>query len=330
MTPPVIPLPYIGRNLLFLEEVLDELEARGITGPLLFRASETDKLARLLEHGTDRAGYPGERPWTDGPDQGRPIRHEDVIFATTADEIRRGERDPERSTSLKKFAVIERPLFVAHDARCFVKLCDRQYEYRDPARKPAALLALFPVTRLDPIQGWFSEEAGLAYRALVRSLRGGAMVEVGSWKGLSTGYVGRLAASNGVALHCVDAWEGSSDEYAARYRAMLAAEDVPGVFRANLEALGIRPSVHRLASTEAAARFADASLDLVFLDGSHDRAAVIADIEAWWPKLKPGGVLAGHDHNERHAGVMEAVARFTALAGRAVEVGGGSVWWTRR
>ncbi|WP_437876855.1 class I SAM-dependent methyltransferase [Sorangium sp. So ce513] len=330
MTPPVIPLPYIGRNLLFLEEVLDELEARGIDCPLLFRASEADKLARLLEHGTDRAGYPGERPWTDGPDQGRPIRHEDVIFATTADEIRRGEREPERSTSLKKFAVIQRPLFVAHDARCFVKLCDRQYEYRDPARKPEALLALFPVTRVEPIQGWLSEEAGLAYRALVRSIRGGAMVEVGSWKGLSTAYVGRLAARGGVVLHCVDAWEGSSDDYEARYRAMLAAEDVPGVFQANMEALGIRPIVHRLASTDAAARFAEASLDLVFLDASHDAAAVLADIEAWWPRLKPGAILAGHDHNEEHAGVMEAVARFAARAGRAVEVGGGSVWWTRR
>ncbi|XXT20410.1 class I SAM-dependent methyltransferase [Sorangium sp. So ce429] len=330
MTPTLIPLPYIGRNLLFLEEVLDEIEARGITGPLLFRASEMDKLPRLLEHGTDRAGYPGERPWTDGPDQGRPIRHEDVIFATTADEIRRGEREPERSTSLKKFAVIEQPLFVAHDARCFVKLCDRQYEYSDPAQKRAALVALFPVARVEPIQGWFSEEDGLAYRALVRPIRGGAMVEVGSWKGLSTAYVGRLAARNGVALHCVDAWEGSSDEYDARYRALLEAEDVPGVFRANMEALGIRPSVHRLASTEAATRFADASLDLVFLDGSHDRAAVLADLEAWWPRLKPGAVLAGHDHNEKHAGVMEAVARFMERAGRVIERGAGSVWWTRR
>ncbi|WP_437610266.1 class I SAM-dependent methyltransferase [Sorangium sp. So ce834] len=330
MTPPVIPVPYIGRNLLFLEEVLDELDARGVTAPLLFRASETDKLARLLEHGTDRAGYPGERPWTDGPDQGRPIRHEDVIFATTEGEIRRGEREPERSTSLKKFAGITRPLFVAHDARCFVKLCDRQYEYRDPARKQAALLALFPVTRVEPIQGWFSEEDGLAYRALVRSLRGGAMVEVGSWKGLSTAYVGRLAARHGVALHCVDTWDGSSDAYDERYRALLAAEDVPGAFRANMEALGIRPHLLRMPSTDAAARFADASLDLVFLDGSHDRAAVLADLEAWWPKLKPGGVLGGHDHNEEHAGVVDATAHFMSVAGRRIERGGGSVWWARR
>ncbi|WP_437798408.1 class I SAM-dependent methyltransferase [Sorangium sp. So ce693] len=330
MTPLIIPLPYIGRNLLFLEEVLDELESHGTPHPLLFRASEADKLARLLEHGTDRAGYSGERAWTDGPDQGRPIRHEDVIFATNADEIRRGEREPDRSTSLKKFAVIERPLFIAHDARCFVKLCDRQYEYRDPAQKRAALLALFPVNRVAPIQGWFSEEDGLSYRALVRPIRGGAMVEVGSWKGLSTAYVGRLAAKNGVALHCVDTWGGSSDKYADRYRAMLAAEDVPGAFRANMAALGIQPDVLRMASTDAAARFADASLDLVFLDGSHDRAAVLADLEAWWPRLKPGAVLAGHDHNEDHAGVMEAVAHFMSRAGRAIELGADSVWWARR
>ena len=37
------------------------------------------------------------------------------------------------------------------------------------------------------------------------------------------------------------------------------------------------------------------SLDFVFIDGDHSTEAVTADIEAWLPKLKPDGVLAGHD-----------------------------------
>jgi hypothetical protein len=45
----------------------------------------------------------------------------------------------------------------------------------------------------------------------------------------------------------------------------------------------------------ASQMFADGSLDAVFLDGSHEAAAVEADVRAWLPKVRPGGVLAGHD-----------------------------------
>lgn len=51
-------------------------------------------------------------------------------------------------------------------------------------------------------------------------------------------------------------------------------------------------------STAAAARFPDNSLDFVYLDARHDLAGVVADIHAWWPKVKPGGVFAGHDYAE--------------------------------
>ena len=49
-------------------------------------------------------------------------------------------------------------------------------------------------------------------------------------------------------------------------------------------------------SVAAAATFADASLDVVFLDADHSYEAVKADIRAWLPKVKPGGLLAGDDY----------------------------------
>ncbi len=41
---------------------------------------------------------------------------------------------------------------------------------------------------------------------------------------------------------------------------------------------------------------ADQSLDFVYLDARHDFQGVFSDLIAWWPKLRIGGVIAGHDY----------------------------------
>lgn len=48
-------------------------------------------------------------------------------------------------------------------------------------------------------------------------------------------------------------------------------------------------------STEAAQRFPAASFDVVFIDASKADEKYLADCLAWWPKVKPGGWVAGHD-----------------------------------
>ena len=53
----------------------------------------------------------------------------------------------------------------------------------------------------------------------------------------------------------------------------------------------------KLTSLEGAKKFDDASLDFVYLDGDHQTEAVVADIDAWKPKVRSGGILAGHDIN---------------------------------
>ena len=55
-------------------------------------------------------------------------------------------------------------------------------------------------------------------------------------------------------------------------------------------------------STAAAAGMANSSLDFVYLDARHDFMGVVADIQAWWPKVKVGGVFAGH---VRHASLSK-------------------------
>ncbi|PRP93310.1 hypothetical protein ENSA5_43320 [Enhygromyxa salina] len=322
-------LPYLGDNLLMLADVLTELELAGIDEPVLLRASEGEKLERILAHGTDRAGYPGDRRWRHDP----AIAHEDVILATTPQENRDGEAEPERSTSLKKFAVIDAPLLLIYEAAALERLRPKEYRFVDPRAKLGALRAVFTIAKHALPEGWLRPAEGMAYRAVVeRALdpsgaARGVVVEVGCWLGRSTSYIARLCHARGARLVCVDTWAGSSDRFDAAYRELLAARDVEAEFAAHLDALGVRVERRRVPSVEAAAGFERGSVDLVFLDASHDEAAVAEDIAAWRPKLRPGGVLAGHDYAESHPGVIAAVDRAARGLGCAVRRGPGSLWW---
>lgn len=49
-------------------------------------------------------------------------------------------------------------------------------------------------------------------------------------------------------------------------------------------------------SVSAASKVQDGELDFVYLDARHDFSGVVADVHAWWPKVKIGGIFAGHDY----------------------------------
>jgi predicted O-methyltransferase YrrM len=180
------------------------------------------------------------------------------------------------------------------------------------------------------IDGWFSEDEGRWYARFARALAGGTFVEIGSWKGRSTSFVGPVCNANGTRLVCVDHWGGSRDRLAARYEAALAVEDVEATFRANMAALGIAVDVIAEPSTVAAARFADGSVERVFLDGSHDGASVAEDLAVWSAKLRADGILAGHDYGEKHPDLRAAVDAFAAERGLAVRRGPRSIYWLER
>jgi hypothetical protein len=69
-------------------------------------------------------------------------------------------------------------------------------------------------------------------------------------------------------------------------------------------------------SIAAARLFSEASLDWVHLDARHDYASVKADLEAWLPKIKPGGWLSGDDYDEQKwPDVVKAVGELLPHAG---------------
>ena len=88
-------------------------------------------------------------------------------------------------------------------------------------------------------------------------------------------------------------------------------------------AFGARSTIWRQTSTEAAKRVPHHSLDFVYIDARHDYASVMEDLEAWFDKVRPGGIFAGHDYIDGmfpagEFGVKSAVDKFFAQRGIAV------------
>jgi len=77
-----------------------------------------------------------------------------------------------------------------------------------------------------------------------------------------------------------------------------------------LSKYGYRSLIFKGLSVDMAAQIPDNSLELVYLDGAHYYSGVLADLKAYYPKLKPGGIMAGHDYLNPDYGVKQAVEAF--------------------
>ena len=180
------------------------------------------------------------------------------------------------------------------------------------------------------IEGFFSQDEGRWYARFARSLVGGVFVEIGSWKGRSTSFVGPVCKANGTRLVCVDHWSGSHDDLASRYEADLAREDVEATFRRHMAELAIPVEVLAMSSRDASARFEARTVGRIFLDGSHDGPSVAEDLRLWFPMLTPDGVFAGHDYDHKHPELCASVDAFAAEAGLRVARGPRSIFLLER
>lgn len=148
------------------------------------------------------------------------------------------------------------------------------------------------------VEGWFSYD--YIYKHAVDTAKDGELfVEVGSFKGKSSSYLAVEILNSGkkIQLDCVDTWAGSIEHQAGAECEV--KEVVEGTlyetFLKNIEPVKevIRPV--RMTSLEAAATYADNSIDFIMIDGEHTYEAVKADIQAFLPKMKNGGVMTGDD-----------------------------------
>jgi hypothetical protein len=110
--------------------------------------------------------------------------------------------------------------------------------------------------------------------------------------GVEQGKFAETLCQAGLELLCVDPWRAQPD-----YRTHLDQAAWDRLMVIACERLAPYPAaIVRATSIEAAQNVKDRSLDFVYIDGKHDFISVCEDIATWRPKVRKGGVLAGHDY----------------------------------
>lgn len=120
------------------------------------------------------------------------------------------------------------------------------------------------------------------------------VVEIGCWTGYSTGILAEVVKQKNGRMCAIDTFkgEGSHLEEVAKYN------NIFKYFTEYMESLGVGDyvSVMKGRSDKVVDVFDDGSIDLLFIDGDHRYSQVSKDIELWMPKIKPDGILCGHDY----------------------------------
>lgn len=192
------------------------------------------------------------------------------------------------------------------------------------------MTAVQPQHFFESVEGWFSFR-DIYEQAIAKAESTARFVEVGSWFGRSAAWMAVEIARSGkrIEFYCVDTWKGSADEpYMAEQLKSLGGSGKQ-CFLDNMQRGGVADIVRPIeaASTDAAMLFDDESLDFVFIDAAHDYHNVRADVRAWYPKVKPGGVIAGDD--ARWSGVLLGVNETIPLSEYELR-NASSHWWHRK
>ena len=148
--------------------------------------------------------------------------------------------------------------------------------------------------------------------------------EIGCAKGGTTSYL--LHNLPSLHLIAVDLWEFRSEVYEEREYSIRCKEDQKTVFNIFKKVVNLykkRLTILRGVSWEMAEQVPDESLDFIFIDADHGYESVKKDILAWFPKVKKGGLISGHDINL--PGVYQAVQE---LIQDSKAAGYDNIWYT--
>lgn len=153
----------------------------------------------------------------------------------------------------------------------------------------------------------------------------GKGVEIGVQSGFYSHQI--LSESKLETLYSVDPWINFSDEEYVDV-ANVSQEEQDGLYLQTIKFLmkfKTRSVCMRLTSEDAANVFQKDFFDFVYIDANHSYEGCKGDMNSWWPKLRSGGVFAGHDYildgiyntenKPTEFGVIAAVNEFVAING---------------
>lgn len=159
--------------------------------------------------------------------------------------------------------------------------------------------------KAEQIQGWFPRHDMETLYTLADNYikKGGLAVEVGSWKGRSSLILAYVCKEKGARLICIDSFKGLIPTDHVKFELYHGDN---GYYKEGNEGSLIHHIKENLKdypatflegnSTELHEKIKDESADLVFIDGDHDEPIVSLDMRNFKTKVKPGGVLCGHDY----------------------------------
>ena len=183
---------------------------------------------------------------------------------------------------------------------------------------------------LDPqllknVKGFLDEEEGRClYEMACLASRLGPCLEIGSYCGKSTLYIGSACKKNRGILYSIDHHRGSEEQQPGEqyfdpdlFDPLSQQVDTFKEFKRTLEAAKLTDTVVPIVSrSKVAARMWSTPLSLVFIDGGHSQAAVSTDYHSWAKHIIPGGYLLFHDifSDPRQGGQAPYQVYKTALA----------------
>ncbi len=157
---------------------------------------------------------------------------------------------------------------------------------------------------IDQIKGFLAaDEARALYDSALEAGRLGPVLEIGSYCGKSTIYLGLACREAGATVFALDHHRGSEEHQAGEmFHDPELFDDSDGLvdtfreFRRNIHGAGLEDVVVPVvAGSGAASRDWGTPLGMVFIDGGHSLEAALTDYRCWTGHLVRGGILAIHD-----------------------------------
>ncbi len=173
---------------------------------------------------------------------------------------------------------------------------------------------------IESIKGFLADdEAAALYQHAALASALGPVLEIGSYCGKSTIYLGLACQPNNRTVYALDHHRGSEEHQQGEffhdpdlYDSNAGSMDTFREFRNNIRSAGLNDVVVPLvADSESASRDWQTPLAMVFIDGGHSLDAALTDYRCWTPHIMRGGILAIHDlFSDPHAGGQAPYAVF--------------------